>query len=99
MSVFCGETFQLGYKSNMNYKSFNYPSTFFCHKVKTKYRNINDFFSFFFLHLAIENLQNHLIFEFFFKKFSFWRNFAQKKEGWHHHTHVPIRPLASCPAR
>jgi hypothetical protein len=37
---------------------------FFCNTLKTKYRNFSDFLLLFFLHLAIENLQNHLIFEF-----------------------------------
>jgi hypothetical protein len=56
-----------GYKPDMKYKPFNHADTcvFFCTR-KSKLEKIQKFwfFNFFVSFLAIENLQNHFIFEF-----------------------------------
>jgi hypothetical protein len=50
---------------------------FWLHAVSALQKS-GDIYYFFFSLLAIDNLQNHLIFEFFFLNFSVWKNLARK---------------------
>jgi hypothetical protein len=68
------------YKLYIKYKSLVNLLYFYGYILKTKYKNL-EIFSVSFSLLAIENFQNHLIFECLILKFSFWRFFANEMKA------------------
>jgi hypothetical protein len=64
-----------GYKPEIKYKSLNILLYFWFHNENQVYESGN-FYSF----LATENLQKHFFSKTLVSNFSFWWNFASKKE-------------------